>query len=348
MMALMDDSAPTLPDRPDPAGPDDPAPDSGTSSQQRLTGRAVVLGLALGVVVAASSWLLGHLPWVLAGFSWSTTDAAPVGSSSEGLAGVRLTIPLVAAFLPSLVAFTVIGAVAATLVPLVLTTRAAGHRVPAVVVSLVALVLTMSVVTLMARSSIEAHAADAFAGDPRVLRGLVLVVAGTTVLGAVLGALASLQIGFLPLAAAVVAGQLPVWVGGFLVDHDHGPDALRTAEQVTDWLVFATLAVAFVLSVRRSAAWTTLWPVAIAILWVATPFRIMTVQLAGQLRPSSGLPDTLPDILQGGLDVFRASFWDAPQTRWPWLLALAVGLVWLVVERIVLATRNRSPETERR
>lgn len=345
MMATMDDSAPTPLHDTSPSGGTAPEPGP---ARRRLTGRAVVLGLALAMVVASAAWLLGHLPWVLAGFSWSTTEAAPVGSSSEGLAGVRLTIPLVAAFLPSLIAFATIGAVAATLVPLVLTTRASGHRVPAVVVSLFALVLTMSVVTLMARSSIETHAADAFAGDPRVLRGLVLVVAGTTALGALLGALASLQIGFLPLAAAVVAGQLPVWVSGFLVDHDHGPEAVRTATQVSNWLVFATLAVAFVLSVRRSAAWTALWPVAIAILWVATPFRIMTVQLAGQLRPSSGLPDTLPDILQGGLDVFRASFWEAPQTRWPWLLALAAGLVWLAVERVVLATRRKSPETPRR
>lgn len=341
MMSAMDDSAPTP--LHDTGRADDVAPAPG-ASRKRLTGRAVVLGLGLAMVVASAAWLLGHLPWVLAGFSWSTTEAAPVGSSSEGLAGVRLTIPLVAAFLPSLVAFTAIGAVAATLVPLVLTTRASGHRVPAVVVSLVVLVLTTSLVTLMARSSIEEHAADAFAGDPRVLRGLVLVVVVTTALGAVLGALASVQIGFLPLAAAVVAGQLPVWVSGFLVDHDHGPDAVRTATQVSNWLVCATLAVAFVLSVRRSAAWTALWPVAIAIVWVATPFRIMTIQLAGQLRPSSGLPDSLPDILQGGLDVFRASFWDAPQTRWPWLLALAAGLVWLAVERVVLATRKGASE----
>lgn len=345
MMAAMDDSAPTP--LHDTSSTDDVVPATGPR-RQRLSGRAAVLGLALAMVVASAAWLLGHLPWVLAGFSWSTTEAAPVGSSSEGLAGVRLTIPLVAGFLPSLVAFTTIGAVAATLVPLVLTTRASGHRVPAVVVSLVALVLTTSVVTVTARSSIETHAADAFAGDPRVLRGLVLVVAGSTALGAVLGALASLQIGFLPLAAAVVAGQLPVWVSGFLVDHDHGPEAVRTAAQMSNWLVFATLAVAFVLSVRRSAAWTALWPVAIGILWVATPFRIMTIQLAGQLRPSSGLPDTLPDILQGGLDVFWASFWEAPQTRWPWLLALAAGLVWLTVERVVLPTRRQLPEDPQR
>ena len=42
----------------------------------------------------------------MSGFSWTTAESAPVGSSSEGLAGVRVTIPLVAAFLPSLVAFT--------------------------------------------------------------------------------------------------------------------------------------------------------------------------------------------------------------------------------------------------
>jgi hypothetical protein len=74
--------------------------------------------------------------------------------------------------------------------------------------------------------------------------------------------------------------------------------------------------------------------------WVATPFRIMTIQLAGQLRPSSGLPDALPDILRGGFDVFRASFWQAPQARWPWVTALVLALLWMAVERRTAAVRT--------
>ena len=67
--------------------------------------------------------------------------------------------------------------------------------------------------------------------------------------------------------------------------------------------------------------------------WVAVPFHVMTSQLAGQLRPSAGLPDTLPDILQGGVDVFRASLWEAPQARWPWLVAVVAALLWMAAER---------------
>ncbi|WP_457109057.1 hypothetical protein [Marmoricola sp. URHA0025 HA25] len=297
-------------------------------------GHRFLLAMGLAVLTAVTCWLFGHLPWVVSGFRWSTTEAAPIGSSSEGLAGVRLTIPLVAAFLPSLVAFTTLGAVAATLLPLVLTTRA-GQRLPALAVASASLVVTTIVVAAAARNTIDAHASDAFAGDSRVLQGLVLVVAGATLAGGALGALASVQIGFLPLAAALAAGQLPGWVAGFLVDHDHGPGAVRTTDHVSEALAFVVLAVAFVLSVRRSAAWMLLWPVAIAVYWTATPFRAMTTWVAPQLRPSSGLPDTLPDILRGGLDVFRASYWEAHQPWWPWALAVVVGLAWFTVERRV-------------
>jgi len=299
-------------------------------------GNRLLHGLGLAVLTAVTCWLFGHLPWVLSGFSWPTTEAAPVGSSTEGLAGVRLTLPLVAAFLPSLIAFTVIGAVAAALLPLVLTTRS-GQRLPAIAVSLASLAVTTVVVTLLARSAIEEHASDAFAGDSRVLLGLVLVVFVTTAVAAVLGTLASLQVGFLPLAAALAAGQLPVWIEGFLVDRGPGVDTTRVAEQVSHVLVFVVLLVAFVLSVRRSAVWVALWPVAVALVWVAVPFRVMTTQLAGQLRPSSGLPDTLPDILRGGLEVFRASFWQAHQARWPWVAAVLVALAWMAAE----GTRRR-------
>jgi hypothetical protein len=296
------------------------------------THRRILLGVGLAVLSAVTCWLFGHLPWVLSGFSWPTTEAAPVGSSSEGLAGVRLTIPLVAAFLPTLIAFTTIGVVAASLLPLVLTTRA-GSRLPAVGVALVSLLLTTVVVTLLARRTIKQHASGAFAGDSRVLLGLVLVVLGTTVVAAVLGTLASLQVGFLPLAAGLAAGQLPIWVHGFLVDRGPSVDVTRTADRVAHWLVLVVLAVAFVLSVRRSAAWAALWPVAIALVWVAVPFQVMTTQLAGRLRPSSGLPGTLPDILQESVDAFRASFWEAPQATWPWIGAILAAVVWIAMER---------------
>jgi hypothetical protein len=318
MMTAMDDSA--------------PAP---------ARARAALLGTALALMTAATAWLLGHLPWVVSGFSWPTAEAAPVGSSTEGLAGVRLAIPLVAQFLPSLVAFTSIGAVAATLLPLVLTTQVSGRRRPAVVVSVVSLVVTVVVVTWLARRSIEAHAPGAFAGDPRVLRGLVLVVAATTLVGAVLGALASVQVGFLPLAAAVVAGQLRPWLEAFLVGHDHGPGTLHAVDRAGEVFAAVLLAVAFVLSVRRrSPVWALTWPVAVAVVWIATPFGVMTTYLAGQLRPAAGLPGSLPDILAGGFDVFRASFWEAPQPHWPWVVALLVAAAWVAVERGIARSRR--------
>ena len=333
MMAAMDDSASEhlgtigLLDRADP-------PERHGSGARR-----VLLGLGLAVLTAVTTWLFGHLPWVVSGFSWPSTEAAVVGSSSEGLAGVRLTIPLVAEFLPSLVAFTALGAVGAALLPLVFTTRA-GQRLPAVAVALSSLAVTMIVVTLLARRTIQDRASDAFAGDSAVLAGLVLVVFGTAVGAALVGTLASVQIGFLPVAVGLAAGQLPIWIDGFLVDRG-GMDAAHTAGQVGHWLVLVMLLAAFVLSVRRSAAWALLWPVAIAMVWLAVPFHVMTTQLSGQLRPSAGLPDTLPDILEAGLDVFRASFWEAPQARWPWLAAVLLALAWMAVERGIRQARGQ-------
>ena len=317
MMVAMDDSAPTVDDDPDP---------------RPSTGRRILLGIGLAVLVAVTWWLFGQLPWVLSGFSWTTTRAVPVGSSTEGLAGVRLTLPLVAAFLPSLVAFTTVGAVAASLLPLVLTTRA-GQRGPAVAVAVVSVLVTTVVVTLLARRTIEHNASDAFAGDSRVLLGLVLVVFAVTFVGAFLGTLASLQIGLLPIAVGLAAGQLPAWVHGFLVDREADAGALRIADHAAHVLVFVVLTVAFALSVRRTAAWVAVWPVAVALVWMAVPFQVMTTQLAGQLRPSAGLPGSLPAILRGGVDVFRASFWKAPQTWWPWVAAVVVATVWALVER---------------
>jgi hypothetical protein len=300
----------------------------------------VALAAGLAVLAAVTTWLFGHLPWVLSGFSWPTTEAVPVGSSTEGLAGVRLTVPLVAAFLPSLIAFTAIGSVAAALLPLVLTTRS-GRRRLAIAVVLASLAVTTVVVTLLARSTILREASDAFAGDTRVLRGLVLVVLVTATVAGLLGTLASVQVGLLPLAAALAAGQLPVWVEGFLVGRSTDTGAVRAVETGVHWLVLVVMLVAFVLSVRRTAAWALLWPLAIAVIWVATPFRIMTIQLASQLRPSSGLPGSLPDILQGAVGVFRASFWEAPQTVWPWVAALLAALVWLAVEQGVRRGRRQ-------
>ena len=331
----MDDSASLQLEHP-------PGHPSETAGEQRPAIR-VLGGLGLAVLACVTSWLLGHLPWVVSGFSWPTAEAVPVGSSTEGLAGVRLAIPLVPAFLPSLIAFTAIGSVAAALLPLVLTTRSR-HRVPAIAVVLAATAVTTVVVTLAARSTIVENAPDSFAADPRVLRGLVAVVFAATALGALLGTLGSVQIGLLPLAAAFGAGQVPAWVEAFLVGHAHGSDVLTVAGRVADVLVLALLAVGFAISVRRTAAWMLLWPAAIAILWVAAPFRVMTVHLAGQLRPSAGLPGSLPEILAGGLDVFRASFVDAQPAYWPWAAAvvLAVGwhLGWLRTRRVRTAQRR--------
>ncbi|RNL62253.1 hypothetical protein EFK50_10730 [Nocardioides marmoriginsengisoli] len=282
--------------------------------------RVPILAGGLILLAVLATWLFGHLPWVLDGFR--VHDDAR--GSATGLASVRLSIPLIAGQLTSLVAFTAIGSIGATLLPLAFPDL---PRALAVVLSGLTLAVTTLILTLTARSSISTHAADAFAGDERVLDGLVAGVLLVTAAAGFLGCLASFQIGLLPLATAVVVGQLPVWFGALGADADLTRLLSRLGALVL-------LAAAFVISVRRSAGWIVLWPVALAIVWIATPLRIATSGMQDRLRPGAGLnEDNLSDVFAHGRELFRVSFWEAPQAWWPGVVAAGIAVVWLLVVR---------------
>ena len=308
MMEPMDDPAPTT-----------RAPVDGFTLAT-VNPRIPVLAIGLILLAVLATWLFGHLPWVLDGFRVGD-DAR---GSAEGLASVRLGIPLIAGQLTALVAFTTIGSVGATLLPLAFPDL---PRALAVVLSALTLAITMLILTLTARAAISTHAADAFAGDERVLDGLVVGVFLVTASAGLLGCLASFQIGFLPLAVAVFVGQLPVWIGGLGTDLDVNNLLYRGSALVL-------LTAAFVISVRRSPGWIVLWPVALAIVWIATPLRIATGGMQDRLRPGSGLnSENLSDVFSYGRELFRASFWEAPQTWWPGVVAAGLAVVWLLVDR---------------
>lgn len=316
-----------------PAGrPGDPG--DAATGRVALHHRPAVQVVTLAVLSSVVVWIVGHLGWVLSGFSWATTEAVPVGSSSAGLEGLRITLPLVAAFLPELVGGCLLGSAAAGLLPL-----AFPHlpRAVAVFVAVGAAAITMVVVTTTARSRIEDGAPGAFASDQRVLDGLVVVVAATTLLGLLLGSLAAVRPGLLPVPLSVVAASVPLWVGGLV--RDGALLGYAAAERVADVLVLLLMAAAFVLSVRRHAGWAVVWPVALVVLFAGAPVRIALVQLAGMLRPSAGLPGSLGPILEAALDTFQAAWWDAPRTWWPVLAALVLGVAALVVR--LRRTRGR-------
>lgn len=301
---------------------DDPATTFLTSPAVARS-RIAVLWTALVVLAVLCTWILGHLPWVLDGFRTPADRAVP-GTSAEGLSDVRLAIPLIAGRITTLVAFTAIGAIVATLLPLAFTDLPRGL---AVVTAALTVATTTLVITFASRSGISSHAADAFAGDERVLDGLVAGVLLVAACAALLGSLGAAQIGFLPLPVAVLVGQLPAWLGA--LDDDRGFDdlAYRLASLVL-------LTAAFAISVRRSLGWIALWPVALALVWIASPLAIATGRLQDRLRPSTGLSsDNLRDVLDDARSVFRASFWHAGQVWWPGVVAVVLALAWAAVRR---------------
>ncbi|MFL6062067.1 MAG: hypothetical protein ACJ72E_12610 [Marmoricola sp.] len=284
--------------------------------------RIPALTVALVVMAVLCTWVLGHLPWVMDGFR--TNRDSTVGGSAEGLADVRLAIPLVAGRITELVAFTAIGAIVAMLLPLVFPDL---PRSLAVVTCGLTVAATTLVITFASRSGISSHATDAFAGDQRVLDGLVTGVLLTALGAAVLGSLASAQIGFLPLATAVLVSQLPVWLGALLDDRSAADAAYRV-------LAVVMLTAAFVLSVRRALGWIVLWPVALLVVWTAAPLRIATGRLEDRLRPASGVNGAnLSDVFADAREVFRASYWHAQQVWWPGVLAVVLALAWVLVQR---------------
>jgi hypothetical protein len=319
MMEDMDDSAPTTLTA-------QARPDGFTTAT--VNPRIPFLALGLVLLAVLATWLFGHLPWVLDGFR--NPEDRTGATSGDGLSAIRLVIPLIAGDLTALVAFTAVGSIGATLLPLAFPDL---PRSLAVVLAGLTLAVTMLVLTLTARAAISTHAADGFAGDERVLDGLVVGVFLVTACAGLLGCLASFQIGLLPLAVAVLVGQLPVWIGELGTDTGLNDAAYRVAALVL-------LAAAFVISVRRTVRWVVLWPVALALVWIAAPLQIATRGMQDRLRPGAGLSsDDIPDVLANGRELFGATLWHAHQTWWPGVVAAAIAVVWVVGRRRSATTR---------
>lgn len=279
-------------------------------------GRAVpLLSLVLAVAAVVAVWVLGFLPWVLDGFHLDVPGV--------DLNEVWLPIPLIAGQLTALIACTVVGSTAAMVLPLLVP---AVPRPLAVVVTSLTVIATAVALVSIARISIADESGDDFASDPRVLDGLVVGVLALVVLCVVVGGLASFQIGFLPVAAAVVVTQLLSWITLLKLPH---PDL------VTELLTVVLLGGAFVVSVLRSPCWVATWPVALVVVWLGVPFGNAMAAVGSRLRPGQNLDESLGDVYRDGLDVFQASVWDSPRTWWPQVVAVGIGVGWLTVRHLL-------------
>ncbi|WP_310961433.1 hypothetical protein [Nocardioides terrisoli] len=292
--------------------------------------RRIWIPLALAALAVLAWWPLGFLPWFSAGLDWPTTIAAPVGSSSEGLAGLRMPLPLIAVYLPALVCCAVVGGTIAGLLPILVLQI---HLPRPAAILEVWLVVAVTVVVTLALSTelIRQHAPTSFAADTRVLVGLTAAVVAGTLLGLVVGSLSVHWHGLASLAAALVAGAAPTWVRAFLYDGSHAPAVRSWADALTGVLVALVLSSGLVVSVHRSRRWAGLWPVALLVLWCAGPAVAALTYLTAVLRPSSGLPDSLPGHLAAARQVFGQAFTQTHPQLWPMVVAFGLGLAWLAL-----------------
>ena len=278
----------------------------------RLYG-AVVLMVVLSAVVF---WIVGFLPWVLAGFA---LPAAQAHGPAAGLAGVRLAVPLVVTRLPELVASALVAGVLAGLVPIAFPRLS---RLLGVVVTGSIVLGTLSAVLVVSRRALEQHASAQFAADQRVVQGLVLAAVCAAALGLVVGLAATVRHGLVAVAAGLVAAALPAWLAAL---------PLVAPGSVVQLVAGVALAVGLVVSVHRTSWSALLWPVGLGLAWLGAPLAAASAYGATHLRP--GIEAGTGPLLRGAADAARARLGPDGQAWWPWATAIVVAVACLVVAR---------------
>jgi len=283
----------------------------------RHRGARLYGALALMVVLAAVVfWVVGFLPWVLAGFALPGGDAT---GPAAGLAGVRLAVPLVVTRLPELAAESLAAGVLAGLVPIAFPRLS---RLLGVVVTGSVVLATASAVLVVSRRALELHAPAEFASDTRVVQGLVLTVVTGALLGLAVGLAATVRHGLVAVAAGIVAAMLPVWFVALV------PSAGRLGAEA---VAGAALAAGLAVSVHRTRWSLLLWPLGVAAAWLGAPLAAATRYGATHLQPG-GATEVGP-LLRGATRAAADALAPAAQPWWAWAAAVVVGLAWLTVHR---------------
>lgn len=289
--------------------------------------RRLGLAVLLAVLAGVTWWLVGFLPWVTAGFTWPTNAGAPIGVAGAGLEGVRLPLPLIAPFLPTLVACALIGGVVSGLTPIGFTHL---PRWFGVVVVWLAVGGTTLATTYVSMTVVRDQAGADFASDKRVLAGLALAALVATLVGLLAGTISVLRHGFTAIAGAFAAGAVPVWLNAFLFGEPHSTETYHSYATFSQAMLGVVLCAGLVVSVHRTA-WSALWwPFALAIVWCAGPMVDALTYLAGQLRPASGLSNSLADQVDAARQVFWNALLHTHPPVWPIAAAFGVALAWLV------------------
>jgi hypothetical protein len=186
-------------------------------------------------------------------------------------------------------------------------------------------VLAVAVTLLQSLTAVSGGAVGRFDAESVVLAGLCAVVVATAVGGWLLGSCALLGRPGLGVGLGVLAGLMPSWFSSVVAAaHPGGSASLGT---VSTWAGAVVLVVALVAVGAAPSVRLIWWPLVLLAAWSAGPVLTAAAYLEPLLRPGYGLPDTLPDALDGAWQVFRLSASPDARDLAPWVVALVAAVV---------------------
>lgn len=282
--------------------------------------RGWIVVVLLIPATAVAWWLIGYLPWIVAGLS----DGTPYDS---GAGSIAMALPLTTPRLQLLVLGALVGGMTAGLVAL----AARRHRMAAVAATFVGLGIGVGAALWQSWTAVERAVHSEFAADPRVLTALAIITVGVTALGWIIGALGTLARPLLGVAIAVLAGAASWWLVGVV------PGDFLTG-LVWDWAGPVVLVVGLVVVGVRPRWRLALWPLAIAAAWLVGPALLAANYVAPMLRPGANLPNNLPDVVDAGQEMFVKAL--TLEADWRPLAPAIVGIVVAAALAAFLAWRE--------
>ena len=295
--------------------------DSEASDRQARTRTWPILLLA-----AIAWWVVGSLPWIVDGLgAGSPRDWVADSTTGEASHGFVTLLPFRSAKLPALLAMTVVGGAAAGLSTRWLR-RDAGRRFLGGLAATAGAFVATSYTVAQSAGATRQLGSD-FDSDDRVLLGIVAVAVVGSLVGLVLGlCLATGRPVLGALAAVPLAAAVGDWLAELVVVVLGAQEALpllRWTPVAVGTLVGLALARVGLRPARRIVTWL----VAVGGLVVLQAAQTAFVNLVAQLRPRSGLPAGLRDLVDGARDVFLLALRPEHQILTGYAVAVAVGLV---------------------
>jgi hypothetical protein len=284
--------------------------------------RTVLLRVLVG---ALAWWVVGALPWVARGLRLPVQNLWATDQQPDTMPLVAL--PFSQYSLSLLLAVTVVGGVAAALTSLIRPDQSHARRA-AVAGGALAAVIAITQTTLVVHRGLDLSARAA-----TYLTALVAVASVGSIVGLAVGwALAGRGRAARAVAAAVLAVVTTSWLNALIVtDSVSVGDTQRTLLTVAPWVAGAVAGIGLALCPPRTTRAVLGWVVALAILWVGPALVTAASYVAGsKVLLATSSPS---ELLEAGLDVFRAAVLPANRAIGPFVLAVLLGLSGLLLRQ---------------